>query len=87
MKPKMLLTILLLIPQLLVMGQTTVITGRVVDGQHNPVAYANIYIVNSIEGTSSDDDGRFRFETSATGIIRLAVSMIGYENSSHWVKM
>lgn len=80
MKTIHLIVIMLLLPQFPAMTQTTTITGRVVDGQHNPVIYANIYIVNSIEGTSSDNEGRFRFETSATGIIRLAVSMIGYED-------
>lgn len=69
-----------LISPLLVVGQTTIISGRVVDEQHNPVPYANIYIVNSVEGTSSDNDGHFRFETSSTGVKQLAISLIGYKD-------
>ena len=80
MKSKMLFTMLSLISPLLVVGQTTIISGRVIDARHNPVSYANIYIVNSVEGTSSDDDGNFRFETSSTGVKQLVVSMIGYED-------
>ena len=80
MKTRMVFTLLSLLSSLLVVGQTTIISGRVIDEQHNPVPYANIYIVNSVEGTSSDDDGNFRFETSVTGVKQLAVSMIGYED-------
>ncbi|NLY25565.1 MAG: carboxypeptidase-like regulatory domain-containing protein, partial [Bacteroidales bacterium] len=80
MKTRMVYTLLSLFSPLLVAGQTTHISGRVVDAGHNPVPYANIYIVNSVEGTSSDDDGNFRFETLSTGVKQLAVSMIGYED-------
>ena len=80
MKSKIVFTVLFLLSALLVTGQTTIISGRVVDARQNPVTYANIYIVNSVEGTSSDNDGQFRFETSSTGVKQLAVSMIGYKD-------
>lgn len=75
----MLGTILLLIPHLFVISQTTIISGRVVDEQGHPVAYANIRLENSLEGTSSDSDGLFRFSSDTRGEGCLIVSMIGYQ--------
>ena len=60
-------------------AQTREISGRVVDEQGHPVAYANIRLENSLEGTSSDRDGLFRFSSDARGEGCLIVSMIGYQ--------
>ncbi|UII30260.1 TonB-dependent receptor [Fulvivirga ulvae] len=61
-----------------VQGQTE-ITGRVTDGRGGPVIGANIFIVNSYDGTSSDAKGAFNFSTSEQGSQLLRVTCIGYE--------
>lgn len=78
MKTRFILIIGLFFWQLQAFTQTREISGRVIDEQGNPVTYANIWLENSVEGTSSDNEGFFRFNSSATGEGCLIVSMIGY---------
>jgi len=80
MKAKALLIFLLAVSQVYVVGQTRLISGKVVDIKNNPVPYANVYLANSMEGTSSAENGQFKFETSKDGIVKLIVSMMGYES-------
>lgn len=79
MKTAVLFLVTALLWQAGVKAQTQVISGKVVDEQGNPVAYANIWLENSVEGTSSDNEGFFRFNSLATGEGCLIVSMIGYQ--------
>ena len=78
MKTKQILFIGLIFWQLQAFAQTHEVSGRVIDEQGSPVAYANIWLENSVEGTSSDNEGFFRFNSHATGESCLIVSMIGY---------
>lgn len=78
MKTKQILFIGLIFWQLQSFAQTREVSGRVIDEQGSPVAYANIWLENSVEGTSSDNEGFFRFNSHATGEGCLIVSMIGY---------
>jgi len=57
-----------------------IITGKVVDENGNPIVYANIYLKDTFDGTSSDIKGEFVFETYESGIQILIVSYIGYES-------
>jgi vitamin B12 transporter len=56
-----------------------VIAGKVVDESNKPLPFVNIFIQNSSEGTTSGDDGSFRFSTSVKGKINLIASMVGYK--------
>ena len=56
-----------------------IIRGSVVDEESNPIAYANVYIQDSFDGTSTDIDGRFLFKTSEKGNKIIIVRFIGYE--------
>ena len=56
------------------------IIGIVKDEEGKPITYANIYLKDTFDGTSSDDKGSFAFETYETGIQTLIVSFIGYES-------
>ena len=56
------------------------IIGTVKDEEGKPITYANIYLKDTFDGTSSDDKGSFAFETYETGIQTLIVSFIGYES-------
>ena len=57
----------------------TEITGIVKDNAGVPVTGANIIIVGSTSGATSDFDGNFSFITSLEGVQKLQVSFIGYE--------
>ncbi|MFV0538016.1 MAG: carboxypeptidase-like regulatory domain-containing protein [Dysgonomonas sp.] len=62
-----------------VFAQTSHIKGVVLDDKKNPIAYANIYIDGTIDGTSSEEDGSFDLETNAKGIVTLKASFVGYK--------
>ena len=55
------------------------ISGSVRDKQGDPVPGVNIYIENSYDGTSSDPQGVFSFQTSEEGKQILVASMVGYQ--------
>ena len=39
----------------------TIIRGTVLDEQSNPIPYANVFIKDTFDGTSSDKKGQFLF--------------------------
>lgn len=55
------------------------IKGMVHDENNKPLPFVNIFIQNSSEGTTSGDDGYFKFFTVAARKINLIVSMVGYK--------
>jgi len=72
------LTITFLFCSLLTLAQTS-ISGIVTDGKSNPIEGANIYLEGTYDGASSDENGKFNFETSETGTQNLVVSMISFD--------
>lgn len=70
---------LLLAAATLIQAQTKVkIKGKVTDGE-TPVGYASVYILNSTEGTITNDKGEFNFLSKKKGKVTLVTTMIGYE--------
>ncbi len=59
-------------------GQTTV-SGEVTSVKGEPLPGVNIFIENTYDGASSDEDGKFQFTTSETGNQTLIASFIGYK--------
>jgi hypothetical protein len=59
-----------------------IISGKVINENNEPVAYANVYLLNSIEGAMTSEDGKFSFTTKKTGEAELIVSMMGYEKGT-----
>ena len=57
---------------------SSLIMGHVSDRQGNALSYANIYIVNSQDGTISDEKGYFRLETTEHGEKIVRCTYIGY---------
>jgi hypothetical protein len=55
------------------------IQGTVLDENNKPVSYANVYIEGSVDGTSSDEEGKFTLETDCKGSITLIASFVGYK--------
>jgi hypothetical protein len=59
--------------------KSAVIVGTILDESNNPIIYANVYLENTFDGTSTDDKGTFVFETLEKGMQTLVVSYIGFE--------
>lgn len=72
------LTITLFFYSFFLLAQTT-ISGIVTDGKSIPIEGANIYVEGTYDGASSDENGKFSFETSETGTQNLVVSMISFD--------
>ena len=63
----------------------TKVTGRVLDGDGAPVAYANVQLLvfsdsSFAKGTIADEEGHFTLEAVKPGAYRLFVSLIGYQD-------
>lgn len=58
---------------------TCVVRGKVTDSKGTPLAFANVYLEESMEGAMSSEDGIFSFESRASGTLTLVCSYIGYE--------
>ena len=56
-----------------------IITGKVTDENNEPIIYANVYLKDTFDGTSSDENGEFQFETYESGLQTLVVSYVGHE--------
>ena len=50
-----------------------------VDPQGLAIHGANVYLEGTYDGASTNDEGRFAFETTETGMQTLVVSMLGFE--------
>ncbi len=55
------------------------VNGIVTDKSNVPVVGANVYLEGTYDGSSTDDNGKFSFETSETGTQTLIISMLSYE--------
>jgi vitamin B12 transporter len=55
------------------------IEGVVTDENNAPLSYANVYLQETMEGTMSDDEGRFSFSSRAVGKVTFVCSYIGYK--------
>lgn len=60
-------------------AQSKVIEGIVIDKNNNPLPYTNVYILHSIDGAMTDDEGKFSFITKNKNNVTLIASMIGYK--------
>ncbi|WP_127140152.1 TonB-dependent receptor [Flagellimonas marinaquae] len=60
-------------------GQTTV-RGTVVDENNAPIPGANVVLVGKAEGTTTDFDGNFTFNTSEVPPFKLQFSSIGFSD-------
>ena len=77
---KSIFTFIILLTTAFTFSQNTV-SGIVVDEKNNPIVGANIFIEGTYDGVSTDDFGKFSFETSATGNQILVVTFLTFETS------
>lgn len=78
MKQTILISLILLFP-LFCLSQTT-ISGCVKDNKGNTIPFANIFLLDTYDGVSSDANGNFSFTTSEKGKLTLGASCIGYKS-------
>ncbi|MBS3945731.1 MAG: TonB-dependent receptor [Melioribacter sp.] len=78
---KIILIIILLIAGLISLSaqEKTRIEGSIKDDKNKPVPYVNVFLLNTTDGTMSDEEGNFSFKTSAKGKVVLIASIVGYE--------
>jgi hypothetical protein len=69
-----------------VFAQTT-ITGKVVGEKKEAIIGANIFLKDTYDGTSSEIDGSFSFETEETGEQTIIITYIGYEEFSQVIEL
>lgn len=58
---------------------TSALTGLVVDTTGLPVPYAQIYVVDTENGTFADDNGHFRLEGLDASKMRIGVRRVGFK--------
>jgi len=56
------------------------IKGKVTDEKGNPLSYVNVFIKETLEGASSDDNGAFEIKIHTNNTITLCALMLGYQN-------
>jgi len=79
MKYKFLSSILFGLGTLIGFSQTN-INGKVINEKGNPVVGANIYLEGTYDGTMTDVDGFFEFESKAKGEQKLSISFLSFES-------
>ena len=57
-----------------------IISGKITNELKEPIAYANVYLKDTFDGTSTDINGEFTFETYESGMQILVVSYVGYKS-------
>ena len=78
MNPRLLLFITFLLLHTLAFAQAT-LQGKVLDEKGLPLPGANILIKGSYDGATSEADGSYRIETSATGSQVLVFKFLGFK--------
>ncbi|ULC58255.1 TonB-dependent receptor [Flaviramulus sp. BrNp1-15] len=68
------------------------ITGNLEDINNNPIAYANVVLLEledsiPVEGTTSDDSGNFTFNHINKGVYLLKISFLGFEEYNSQINL
>jgi len=67
--------------------QSCTIKGQVVDKKMKPLSYANVFLKNSFEGTTTDEQGNFSFKSARTGKANLICTYIGYQQYERQIEL
>jgi len=73
--------------QIIAVYSQTIICGKVSGEKNNPLPGANIYIEETIEGTTSDSNGNFCFTSKLQGKQTLLISFVGYKTCTRLIAM
>ena len=66
-------------PYLVSQNKSITIRGSVTDAANIPLAYVNVFIIDTFDGSMTDEQGQFSFTTNQRGKIELVASLVGYE--------
>lgn len=80
MRRLLIISVLLLCYSISIYCQEVEISGKVINKKGEPLIFANIAILGSFDGTSTNENGKYNFKTTEKGKHVLAVSFIGYES-------
>lgn len=61
------------------LAQQVTISGKVLDEKNAPLSFVNVYIKGTVEGGSTDEEGRFSFAYTGKEEVTLCASMLGYD--------
>ena len=75
---KAILTLLTFILSFVSFSQTT-LNGKVVDEQNNPIIGANVFLNGTYDGTTTDENGNFSFQTTTSSNQTLQISFLTFE--------
>ncbi|NNJ53341.1 MAG: TonB-dependent receptor [Ignavibacteriaceae bacterium] len=64
-----------------------IIKGIITDDANGPLAYVNVYILDSFDGAMSDEEGKFSFTTIQSGEIELVASLISFEKFQQTIEL
>ncbi|MEL7222881.1 MAG: TonB-dependent receptor, partial [Bacteroidota bacterium] len=87
-----LLILLLGLSSLSLFSQSIRLTGQVLNENHEPLAYANVLLLNPtdsslVKGTVTEDDGTFEIMAVEAGNYQLAFDMIGYLTQNQLIEI
>ncbi len=83
LKTKYLLLAILLITSFFTFAQTGIIKGRVVNSLNNePVMFANILVVGTDRGETTDENGDYFIEGLEPGLYSISVSFVGFKDET-----
>ncbi|HKR05616.1 MAG TPA: TonB-dependent receptor, partial [Bacteroidia bacterium] len=81
------LLLLVFIGKISITDAQTKITGNVKDAKGQYIPGANVFLKDTYDGTSSDNNGNFSFTSSETGEQTVSVSFIGFENTEKKIEL
>ncbi len=82
MKKLIIFASILFLYQIFYAQNSTKISGTVMDEDNNPLQYVNVFILNSFEGSMTDEKGNFSFITKQKNSVEIVAGMVGYEKYS-----
>ena len=63
------------------------VTGRVIEKGGNPIAFANVIILGTKQGTQTDEDGNFVLVGVPVGTVQIQVQPLGYDKQVQSVQV
>jgi len=73
------ITSLLLLFLLVQLNAQTIISGKVINKKNEPIVNANVYLENTYDGATTNNEGDFSFKTEEKGTVTLVVSYVAYK--------